>query len=134
MARQQASERMLMNKRKVLIVDDEEGIRNILCDFLDKKGYRTRSVADGRELIVQLNSELPDIVFLDIQLPDINGLELLKMIKQIDEDIIVIMISGYATEKKAKQTFQFGAFDYIRKPFDLEQVAAMLSAVEITRF
>ena len=123
-----------MEEGKILIVDDEEGIRDLLCHFLEGKGYKTRSAVDAGELLVQLNKELPDIVFLDIQLPDINGLELLKMIKQIDEDIIVIMISGYATEKIAKETLRFGAFDYIRKPFDLEHVATVLSAVEITRF
>ena len=123
-----------MEGKKVLVIDDEEGIRSLLCLFLKGKGYQTRSAEDAREMIVQLNKELPDIVFLDIQLPDINGLELLKVIRQFDEEIIVIMMSGYATEEIAKSTLQWGAFDYIRKPFDLEQVERVLSAVEITRF
>jgi len=120
-----------MKEKKVLVIDDEEGIRSWLCLFLEGKGYPTRSAEDAGEMIVQLNKELPDIVFLDIQLPDISGLELLKVIRQIDEEIIVIMMSGYATEEIAKNTLQWGAFDYIRKPFEFEQVERILSAVEI---
>ena len=120
-----------MKERKVLVIDDEEGVRDSLCDFLDRKGYQTRSASDAAEITIQLNKELPDIVFLDICLPDISGLELLKVIRQLDEEIIVIMMSGYATEEIAKGALQWGAFDYLRKPFELEQVERILSAVEI---
>ncbi len=123
-----------MNKRKVLVIDDEKGIRDLLCDFLQRKGYQASSAADAREMIVQMNKQLPDIVFLDIRLPDIDGLELLKLIKQLDQEIIVIMMSAYATEEIAKDSLQWGAFDYIRKPFEFEQVESVLAAVEMTRF
>jgi len=123
-----------MNKRKVLVIDDEKGIRDLLCDFLDRRGYQVSSAADAREMIIQMNKELPEIVFLDIRLPDIDGLELLKLIKQLDQEIIVIMMSAYATEEIARNSLQWGAFDYIRKPFEFEQVERVLSAVEMTIF
>ncbi|MCK4591737.1 MAG: response regulator [Candidatus Latescibacteria bacterium] len=123
-----------MKERKILVIDDEEGIRDVLCDFLNRKGYQTTSAADAIEMIVQLNKELPDIIFLDIRLPKIDGSQLLKLIKQLNKEIIVIMMSAYATEEIAKSTLQWEAFDYIRKPFKFEQVERILSAVEITRF
>ncbi len=123
-----------MKERKVLVVDDEEGIRDLLCDFLNGKGYQASSAADAREMVVQLDKEPPDIVFLDIRLPDIDGFDLLKRIRQLGAEITVIMMSGYATEEVARGTLQWGAFDYIRKPFEFEQVERILSAVEITRF
>ena len=128
-----------MKKKKILIIDDEDGIRDILCNFLDKKGYRTCSAADGREFVLQLNnelpdSELPDIVLLDIQLPYMNGEELLKIIKNLKKEIVVIMMSGYATEETARGTLQSGAFDYLQKPLEFKQVERILSAVELIGF
>jgi len=123
-----------MKERKVLVIDDEEAIRSLLCDFLETKGYQSSSAADAREMIVEMNKEVPDIVFLDFRLPDVDGLELLKWIKQLNQEIVVIMMSGYATEDIARDSLQWGAFDYLRKPFEFDQVERVLAAVEMAGF
>ncbi len=116
--------------RTILIVDDERDIRELLEGFFSSLGYKTLTAGDLNQTVFILNREQPDIVFLDIVLPGINGLEILQLLKKVDKDIIVVMMSGYATESKAKSALQIGAFDYLSKPFDLSHVKDMLKMIE----
>ncbi|MFC1496516.1 response regulator [Candidatus Margulisiibacteriota bacterium] len=106
--------------KKIVVIDDEDSICNMLKKFLEKKGYRTftaTSVAAGIKIIKE---ERPHITLLDIRMPEKNGVEALKEIKEIDSEIGVIMITAVKEEGTAKKCMELGAYDYITKPFELE--------------
>ncbi|MBN1687883.1 MAG: response regulator [Candidatus Omnitrophica bacterium] len=105
--------------RKLLVIDDEPEIGEIVKDFLDEQGYITLLATDAKQGLALLEKEHPDIILLDILLPEIDGLECLEKIRQIDEKVIVVVASGLQDEQVAKKAIQKGAYDYILKPFDL---------------
>lgn len=119
------------NGRKlILIIDDEEDIRSMLENFFESLNYRTISAADLNQAVFLMNRQQPDIVFLDIVLPGVNGIEILKLLKRLLPDLIVVMMSGFATEPKAKAALDLGAFDYLNKPFDMSHVKSMLDQID----
>lgn len=103
---------------KVLIVDDEVEIVEILAEFFAQKGYEVSSAHDGVEGLSKVKKERPHIVLLDIRMPGMNGIDVLRNIKEIDSNIGVIMITANEDIEVAKQSLALGAFDYISKPFD----------------
>lgn len=106
----------------ILIIDDEEFIRDNLNRILEKDGYRTFLARKGLEGIEIAGREDIDLVLLDLNLPDINGIEVLKQIKQIDSSMLVIVITGYATVDSAVEALKLGAYDYIKKPFKADAI------------
>lgn len=107
-------------KNKILIVDDDESVNNFLMKFLRSKGYVSiQSAASGKDALEVIKKEDIKLVLLDIKLPDMNGIEILRKIKEIKKDINVIMITGFPDEATAKEAVKLGAYDYIMKPFDL---------------
>lgn len=111
-----------MNGKKILIVDDEEGIRSVLSDLFEGLGCKVSQEEDGNKGLRLALSEDFDLIILDLSLPGCDGLELLRELKECKEDIPVIMITGYASMKSALQAMRLGAYDYITKPFDLDDV------------
>ncbi len=108
-------------KAKILIVDDESGIRNLLLKFFKMKGYtNVRDAATGKEAISKVQEEIPNVVLLDLRMPDMDGKEILHKIKEIDENIPVIIITGYPDLDIARNILKEGAYDFIVKPFDLD--------------
>jgi len=106
---------------KILIVDDDKSVRDFLQLFLKKKGYdQIVLVEKGQDAFSFVEKEDIKLVLLDIKLPDMDGLEVLRRIKQIKKDTGVIMITGFPEQQKAKQAIQEGAYDFIVKPFDLK--------------
>lgn len=107
-------------KFKILIVDDEKSIRDFLKRFLNKKGYNDIYLAQtGQDALKIIEKERFNLILLDVRLPGMDGIDLLRQIKKINKDTPVIMITGYPDEKKVKEAMQEGAYDYIIKPFDL---------------
>jgi len=107
-------------KNKILIVDDDESVNNFLMKFLQRKGYvAIHSVGTGKEALEVIKKEDIKLVLLDIKLPDINGIEILRKIKEVKKDTNVVMITGFPEEATAKEALKLGAYDYIMKPFDL---------------
>ncbi len=108
--------------KTVLIIDDEKNIRTALEDILTDEGYKVFCAATGEEGLTILDKVIVDIILLDVKLPDINGLDLLKKI--FDEEILteVIMISGHSNIETAVKATKIGAFDFLEKPFELEKV------------
>jgi DNA-binding NtrC family response regulator len=105
---------------KILIVDDDTSVTDFLALFLDKKGYKNVILSHtGGEGIKQVENDDIKLVLLDVRLPDMSGLDVLKKIKELKPDIGVIMITGYPEEDVAKEAIKKGAYDYIIKPFDL---------------
>ncbi len=117
-------------KHLVMIIDDEEDVRSMLENFFESLGYRTVSAADLNQAVFILNRQMPDVIFLDIVLPGANGIEILKLLKKLNPDLIVVMMSGFATEPKAKSALELGAFDYLSKPFDLSHIKVMMDRID----
>jgi len=111
-----------MNKNRILVVDDEKLISWSLAAMLNKSGYEVETAATGAEAIQKFTSFKPELVMLDICLPDVNGLEVLKKFKSLNEDLYVIMITAYAHADSAVIALQEGAEDYFGKPFNMDAV------------
>ncbi|MCC5910405.1 MAG: sigma-54-dependent Fis family transcriptional regulator [Clostridiaceae bacterium] len=116
-------------KRKILIVDDEEIIRLSLKEGLTDIGYEVDTAKDGQGGLQRIGGFKPHAIFLDMRLPDINGLQLIKSIKEMDKDVEVVIMTAYGDVKTAVVAIKNGAFDYIHKPFDLEEVNIILSRI-----
>ncbi|MDO9558284.1 MAG: sigma-54 dependent transcriptional regulator [Syntrophales bacterium] len=118
----------------ILIIDDQKLIRSSLKVALEKEAYAVRLARTGAEGFGIIREHDVDLVLLDIMLPDINGIEVLRKIKEIDPDIIVIMMTGYGTIESAVQAMKYEAFDYISKPFKAETITTILKfALETQR-
>ena len=112
--------------KSVLIVDDEVGARESLRMIL-KTDYTVLLAKDGEEAILQIREHSPDVILLDIILPDLDGLKLLEKIKQKETDAIVIMITATKTVKTAVEAMKLGAYDYVTKPFDVDELRLIIS-------
>src|SRR5689334_12935103 len=103
-------------KEKILVVDDDPDIRTILGDRIDSLGYTVITAENGQKAIEKVAQEEPDLMFLDLQLPQMNGLQVLKKLKDYPE-LPVIIITAFGTIEKAVEAMKEGAFDFITKPF-----------------
>ncbi|MDD5530481.1 MAG: sigma-54 dependent transcriptional regulator, partial [bacterium] len=120
-------------ENKILIIDDEKNILSILSDILKDAGYSVFTAGTGEEGLKILKKEDINLLFLDVRLPDANGIDLLKQIKKEEPAVEVIMISGHATIDIAIQATKLGAYDFIEKPLSLERVKiAVTHAMEKT--
>ena len=118
-------------KYSILIVDDEAVVRNSLLHWFGEEGYDTDSAADAGEALSKLGGREFDLVVADIRMPGMDGLELLERIRAEDLDTTVILITGYASVDSAVRAFRHGAFDYLPKPFDPDELSAVVrSALE----
>lgn len=106
----------------ILVVDDEEGIRETISGILEDEGYNVITASNGIEALNIINEYNPDLVILDILLPEINGIEVLKEIKSFKPTIPVIMISGHGTAEDVVKSIKIGAEDYLEKPLTLNRI------------
>jgi len=113
-------------KAKILIVDDDQAVCNMLKKFLTKEGYQTTSVLTGQEGIKKVRQEEFQAVLLDIKLPDIDGLEVLKRIREFYKKIIIVMITAVKDDEVGRKCLDFGADDYIIKPLGLTYLKNVL--------
>lgn len=118
---------------KILIVDDEKDLTEMIAKFLYNSGYEALTAFNGLEAIEKVTKEKPQIVLLDIRMPGMDGLGVLKAIKTINPKIAVVMITGVEDEDIAKQCMEAGAFDYITKPISLDYLerAVLLKLLKI---
>jgi len=107
-------------EKKVLIVDDEERVVQSIAGVLEDEGFQVARAKSGEEAIIMFQHEEPDITLLDIWMPGMDGIEVLKRLKWISPDCQVIMISGHATISTAMTAVKLGAFDFIEKPLSLD--------------
>ncbi|MDD4183769.1 MAG: response regulator [Candidatus Omnitrophica bacterium] len=114
---------MAIEKKKVLIVDDEIEIVDFLSRFLQRLGITAIKANSGEEALKKYNELHPDFIFLDIQMPDKDGLTILKEIKKIDDSVKIIMITGKDDEELQAKAKKYGALDYITKPLDLGELS-----------
>ncbi len=111
-----------MNRPKVLVADDEQVIRNLFERFLGKQGYSVSTAADGLSTLNEIEKNNYDMLILDLKMPKMEGIKALKAIRQLNKDLIIIIITGYATVDTAKEAIRQGCFDYITKPFNIKDV------------
>ena len=114
---------------EILIIDDNADIRGILNDLISDAGYKTRVAANYNQALTEIDKKLPDVAIIDVKLDkgDNDGIDLLKHIKKIDDDVPVIMISGHANVQMAVDSLKLGAFEFIQKPFSSERLLNFLS-------
>lgn len=107
---------------KVLIVDDEQDFLNIISDRLTARDMNVSTAASAKEAIKQIDEESFDAVVLDLQMPEMDGLETLKVMKEKNPDLQVILLTGHATVEKGIEAMKLGAMDLIEKPADLATI------------
>jgi len=111
-----------MKDQKVLIVDDQYGIRVLLFEVFGKEGYQTFQAANGKQALDIVVNESPDLVILDMKIPGMDGLEILKEIKKIAPDTKVIMMTAYGELDMIKEATELGALTHFTKPFDIDEL------------
>jgi len=111
---------------KILIVDDEQIVRDSLTHWFEEDGYQVSSAADAFDVLKDLQPGKYDIMLVDIKMPKMSGLELLEKVKEIDPDCIVIIITAYASVPSAVQALKNGAFDYVTKPIDPDELSHLI--------
>lgn len=109
--------------KTLLIVDDQTQICKLLSQFFESRGFRTQTAQSGREAIERLRVDAPDYLLLDIRMPDVSGLEVLKMAKQRHPNLKVIMVTALDDADTLQAAFQLGASDYVTKPLSFDEQA-----------
>lgn len=109
-------------KVRVLIIEDEKLIRWSLRQKFETRGYQVTEVENGTEAFEVLDSGVFDLIMLDYKLPDTTGIEILRKVRETDKDVVVIMMTAYSSVESAVDAIKLGAYDYIAKPFDMEEV------------
>jgi DNA-binding NtrC family response regulator len=116
-------------KGHILVVDDEPDLRMMLSQILTGAGYEIKEAADGEEAITLLKKQKFDAAFLDIQMPIVDGIKVLKYIKENRLPTKAIMLTGYADLKHAMEAKEFGARDFIGKPYKIEDILSTIERV-----
>ena len=109
-------------KPRILVIDDEAAIRDSLKMILEYEGYEVLTAATGEDGIAQVEREAPDLVFLDVKMPGMDGLEVLQRLRHFVEATPIVVISGHGTVSTAVEATKLGAFDFIEKPLERERV------------
>ena len=112
--------------RRILVVDDEQGIRAALGQLLEYEGYEVKTVGNAVDAIAEYEKFKPHLVFMDVKMAGIDGLEALKRLRQLDARAVVVMISGHATIQTAVEATQLGAYDILEKPLDTDRILVTL--------
>lgn len=118
---------------RVLVVDDHVTVCNVLEEFLRSRGYDVYTALDGPTAIAKVKELRPHIVLLDIIMPGMGGIEVLKEIKRIDPSVGVIMLTGVGDDELGRRTLELGAYEYITKPinFDYLENALMVKTIDL---
>ncbi len=113
-------------KLRVLVIDDDEDICLYLKEFLTREGYRVTTISKPLDALPEIKEGRHQIVLLDVRMPEVDGVELLRQVRAVDSDICVIIMTAYPSVESAVDTMKADAFDYLRKPFDLEQLRSVI--------
>ena len=111
----------------LLIVDDEPGMRQLLSHVFGREGHAVRAAEDGAKALELLRQEPADLIISDVKMPDMNGIELLRRLREFSPDAAVVMMTAFATVETAREAFKLGADDFIQKPFDVDELKVIVS-------
>lgn len=120
---------LMAEKNRILVVDDEDALRTVLSAELEGEGYRVSSAGDGAEAINILRGQIFDLILLDIKMPNVDGFEVLKFVKESQPATKVIMLTGFADLKNAIESKKLGAEDFVSKPYDLVDLLTTVERV-----
>ena len=112
--------------KQILVVDDDPKVCKALVDYFNTKGYRVHTLPDGRNAIKSVEEIKPDLIILDMNLPQLPGIDVLKKIKGIDEELPVIVITGHVSTERAIDSMKEGAYEFVTKPFPLEKLSLIV--------
>jgi len=110
----------MADKSKILVVDDESNVCDVLTEFFTSKGYEVICASGGLEGLSRAEKHRPDVILLDVRMPDLDGISVLRRIREVNPWVGILMMSGNTDTEAAKETLELGAFDYILKPFDFD--------------
>ncbi|MCL6639918.1 MAG: response regulator [Candidatus Rokubacteria bacterium] len=113
---------------RLLIVDDEEPVRDVLGEYFSSHGYQVDTAGTGAEALDLVRSRRPDLVLLDVRMPGLDGVEVLKRLREVDGELPVIMITANEDVALARSMLSIGAFDYVSKPFDFRYLDRVVTA------
>lgn len=116
----------MKKNRIILVVDDDEADLELFRTILEKEGYMVLTADKGKDGLDEVRRKRPNLVILDLKMPDMSGIAVLREIKKIDENTEVIIITGYGAMKSARMAMRLGAYEYITKPFDIDYVKAVV--------
>jgi len=116
-------------KPLLVVVDDEQGILDVVSRFARRAGYETETCSNGREAIALLQTRRADLVLVDLRMPDVGGLDVLRAIREIDARCQAILMTGYASVETAVDAIKLGAMDYLSKPIDFPRLEQLLTTV-----
>jgi len=119
---------------KILVVEDNRDMQFLLSSILKNEGYETRITGDGNNALKELKKWSPDLVLLDIKLPDISGMQILEEMKRINEELAVIILTAFGDIRGAVDAMKLGAFEYITKPFDNDELFLVIKRALHMRF
>lgn len=122
-----------MPLNRILVADDEESIRWVLSKALKQKGFSVDLAHDGRQALELIKDNCYDLAILDIKMPGITGLDLLDKVRELNNDLLVVIMTAEASMKNAVEAMKRGAYDYITKPFDLDVIDAIIEKVARAR-
>ena len=111
-----------MDEYRVLIVDDEEELVTTIAERLQIRGIQAETATDGETALKMIEANLPQVVVLDVMMPGIGGIEILKRMNAQNLQIPVILLTGYGSTEQGKEGMELGAFDYLMKPCDLNML------------
>ena len=111
---------------KILVVDDEVGVCDLLCEFLTGLGYQVSTVTSGEEALVKAGREHPDAILLDVRMPGMSGLDVLRRIRALGSTVRVVMLTALEDEAIRQEALRLGADDYMTKPFLLSDLESHL--------
>lgn len=116
-----------MTNKTILLVDDDASLRRVLAHHLSEAGYQVLTAANGKEGLDVFTSQQVEMVITDIQMPELNGLELMRRISVMSPDVVVLVITAYGSIETAVEAMKLGAYDYITKPFNREELLLTVS-------
>ena len=111
---------------RILVVDDEPDSVELLQEFLTSKGYKVVTASSGEEALRKVKEERPHLVLLDVRMPGMNGLDVLRKVREFDQEVGVIMATAVNEEVTGREALKLGAFDYIVKPLNFEYLERSL--------
>ena len=126
-----AEEKLELNGRplRILVTDDSKLLRKKLRLELEKHGCEVLEAENGKEAVMKTLQDKPDGVFLDIVMPEVGGIEALRVLKEVSPDLPVIMLSSAGTPQKLMETLKLGALDFIQKPYTAAQIKKALESI-----
>ncbi len=120
-----------MSKTKVLLVDDEQEFTSALSERLELRGYSVHVADNGEEALEAIETDTPHIVVLDLKMPGLDGIEVLKRIKESFPQVAILLLTGYGSIEEGRKGMKLGAYDYLMKPIDInELIKKMQEALE----